>query len=122
MQVFGLPGHIIRNGRAASRLLAAQPQISKPREDATPWRAGVIRGPTASPPSRPPTPSASRRPTSIAGTNAPNLKAGVRTPSANPLGRPLRSSRSKDCAPTRIVANLLDLHRSGRCSVGGAHN
>jgi hypothetical protein len=32
MQVFGLPGHLIRNGRAASRLLDAQtPDIEAAR-------------------------------------------------------------------------------------------
>ena len=32
MQVFGLPGHVIKNGRAASRLLAAQtPDIEAAR-------------------------------------------------------------------------------------------
>ena len=41
MQVFGLPGHIIRNARGASRVLAAQtPNIEAP-EDATRWRAGA---------------------------------------------------------------------------------
>ena len=48
MQVFGLPGHIIRKAGAASRLLAAQSQISKPGEDATLWRDGWRRAPTAS--------------------------------------------------------------------------
>ena len=41
MQVFGLPGHVTRNGRRASRLLDAETQISKPREDATQWRDGA---------------------------------------------------------------------------------
>ena len=41
MQVFGLPGHIIRNARGASRLLAAKTPISKSPEDATRWRDGV---------------------------------------------------------------------------------
>ena len=47
MQVFGLPGHIIRSGRGASRLLAAKtPNIEAARRrDAvarwqTSWRKG----------------------------------------------------------------------------------
>ena len=43
MQVFGLPGHIIRTSRAASRLLGAKTPISKPREDATRWHDGGKR-------------------------------------------------------------------------------
>ena len=43
MQVFGLPGHLIRSARSASRLLAAKTPISKRREDGTPWRDGSWR-------------------------------------------------------------------------------
>ena len=47
MQVFGLPGHVIRNGRAASRLIAAKPPSSAAaiRRDALErWRLLMGRG------------------------------------------------------------------------------
>jgi putative transposase len=46
MQVFGLPFHIIRNGRAASRLLTAKtPQIAAARRDAVQrWRGAMADG------------------------------------------------------------------------------
>jgi putative transposase len=46
MQVFGLPGQIIKNGRAASRLLAAQtPDIEGRRRDAVArWRRARADG------------------------------------------------------------------------------
>jgi hypothetical protein len=42
MQVFGLPGHVIRNGRAASRLNAASRHQAQQRSDATRLSAGVF--------------------------------------------------------------------------------
>ena len=50
MQVFGLPGHLIRNGRRASRLIDAQPPSSAAaiRGDAlTRWRRAMAKGLTA---------------------------------------------------------------------------
>ncbi len=50
MRVFGLPSHIIRNGRAASRLLAAKtPQIeaARRRDAAARWRRAMSDGLTA---------------------------------------------------------------------------
>lgn len=50
MQVFGLPGHIIRNGRVASRLLGAQiPNIeaARRRNAVTRWRRAMADGLTA---------------------------------------------------------------------------
>lgn len=50
MQVFGLPGHIIRNGCAASRLLGAKPPNSEAerRRDAVErWRGAMREGLTA---------------------------------------------------------------------------
>jgi putative transposase len=50
MQVFGLPSHIIRNGRAASRLLAAKtPQIeaARRRDAVARWRSAMADGLTA---------------------------------------------------------------------------
>ena len=50
MQVFGLPGHLIRNGRRASRLIDAQPPNSAAaiRRDAlTRWRQAMAKGLTA---------------------------------------------------------------------------
>jgi putative transposase len=47
MQVFGLPGHVIKNARAASRLLAAQtPDIeaARRREAVARWRAAMAAG------------------------------------------------------------------------------
>ena len=47
MQVFGLPGHVIRNGRRASRLIDAQTQniAAAMRRDAlTRWRRGMASG------------------------------------------------------------------------------
>jgi putative transposase len=47
MQVFGLPGHVIRNGRAASRLIAAKPPSSAAairREALERWRLLMGRG------------------------------------------------------------------------------
>ena len=47
MQVFGLPGHIIRNARGASRLLAAQtPDIeaARRRDALTRWRRAMAQG------------------------------------------------------------------------------
>ncbi len=47
MQVFGLPGHIIRNGRAASCLLAAQsPDIeaARRRDAVARWRRAMRDG------------------------------------------------------------------------------
>jgi putative transposase len=47
MQVFGLPGHIIRNGRAASRLIDAEPPNSEAaiRRDAVArWRTAMAKG------------------------------------------------------------------------------
>jgi putative transposase len=47
MQVFGLPGHVIGNGRAASRLLAAQtPNIeaARRRDAVARWRAARTDG------------------------------------------------------------------------------
>ena len=43
MQVFGLPGHVIRSGRDASRLLDAKTPNIEGREDATRLRAGAAR-------------------------------------------------------------------------------
>lgn len=50
MQVFGLPGHVIRNGRAASRLIDAESAniAAASRRDAVArWRQGMARGLTA---------------------------------------------------------------------------
>lgn len=47
MQVFGLPGHVIRKGRVASRLLAAQtPDIeaARRRDAVTRWRGAIADG------------------------------------------------------------------------------
>jgi hypothetical protein len=47
MQVFGLPGHVIRNGRAASRFLAAQtPNIeaARRRDAVARWRQAMAAG------------------------------------------------------------------------------
>ncbi len=47
MQVFGLPGHIIRNARAASRLLGAKtPDIeaARRRDAVARWRAAIAKG------------------------------------------------------------------------------
>src|SRR3954471_18771958 len=50
MRVFGLPGHVIRNGRRASRLLAAEtPNIAaaRRRDAVARWRAAMRAGLTA---------------------------------------------------------------------------
>jgi putative transposase len=50
MQVFGLPGHIIRNGRAASRLLDAKtPDIAaaRRRDAVARWRRAMADGLTS---------------------------------------------------------------------------
>ena len=50
MQVFGLPGHVIRSAKAASRLLAAQtPDIEAERRRGAVarWRAAMAKGFTA---------------------------------------------------------------------------
>ena len=50
MQVFGLPGHIIRNARGASRLLAAQtPDIeaARRRDALARWRKAMAQGLTS---------------------------------------------------------------------------
>ena len=48
MQVFGLPGHVISNGRAASRLLDAKPDSEAARRDAVRrWRRARADGLTA---------------------------------------------------------------------------
>jgi hypothetical protein len=50
MQVFGLPGHVIRNGRRASRLLAAEtPNIAaaRRRDAVARWRGAMRAGLTA---------------------------------------------------------------------------
>ena len=49
MQVFGLPGHVIRNGRAASRLLDAKPdnEAARRREAVARWRRAQADGLTA---------------------------------------------------------------------------
>jgi putative transposase len=47
MQVFGLPSHIIRNGRAASRLLAAKPpdiEAARRRDAVQRWRGAMAAG------------------------------------------------------------------------------
>ena len=47
MQVFGLPGHIIRNARAASRLLGAKtPDIeaARRRDAVARWRVAIAKG------------------------------------------------------------------------------
>jgi putative transposase len=47
MQVFGLPGHVIRSGRAASRLLAAQTptiEAAKRRDAVARWRRAMAAG------------------------------------------------------------------------------
>jgi len=47
MQVFGLPGHLIRNGRAASRLLAAQTpgiEAARRRDAVARWRRAMRDG------------------------------------------------------------------------------
>ena len=72
MQVIGLPSHIIRNGRAASRLLAAKTPDSEAREDATPWGDGEEPWPTGFPPGRRQEPSAFRAPPSTAGRRSPS--------------------------------------------------
>lgn len=51
MQVFGLPRHVIRNGKAASRLLAAKtPDIAaeRRRDAVARWRQAMAKGLTAS--------------------------------------------------------------------------
>lgn len=47
MQVFGLPGHVIRNAGCASRLFAAQPpdiEAAKRRDALARWRQAMARG------------------------------------------------------------------------------
>jgi transposase InsO family protein len=47
MQVFGLPGHVIRNGRAASRLLDAETSniaAARRRDAVARWRAAMAKG------------------------------------------------------------------------------
>ena len=47
MQVFGLPGHIIRNGRGASRLLAAKTpdiEVARRRDALARWRNAMAQG------------------------------------------------------------------------------
>lgn len=47
MQVFGLPGHVIRTSRAASRLIAAKPPNSaatRRRDAASRWRHAMAKG------------------------------------------------------------------------------
>lgn len=47
MQVFGLPGHLIRSGRATSRLLAAKPpnsEAERRRDAVRRWRAAMAQG------------------------------------------------------------------------------
>jgi putative transposase len=46
MQVFGLPGHVIRNGRAASRLLDAKPhdEAARRRDAVARWRRAMSDG------------------------------------------------------------------------------
>ena len=79
MQVFGLPGHIIRNARGASRLLAAQtPDIeaARRRDALARWRKR--HGARADAASRRPRRWASRAPPSTAGESAPRRRAGGR--------------------------------------------
>ena len=50
MQVFGLPGHIIRNGRGASRLLAAKTpdiEVARRRDALARWRNAMAQGLTS---------------------------------------------------------------------------
>ena len=50
MQVFGLPGHIIRNGRAASRLLDAKTvdiEAARRRDAVARWRRAIAEGLTS---------------------------------------------------------------------------
>src|SRR5271165_5938182 len=50
MQVFGLPGHIIRNARGASRLLAAQTptiEAARRRDALARWRKAMAQGLTS---------------------------------------------------------------------------
>jgi putative transposase len=49
MQVFGLPGYVIRNGKTASRLLAAKPQgeAERRRDAVARWRRAMRDGLTA---------------------------------------------------------------------------
>ena len=47
MQVFGLPGHVIRNGKAASRLLGAKPidsEAARRRDAVARWRQAMAKG------------------------------------------------------------------------------
>lgn len=81
MQIFGLPSHIIRNGRAASR------------DGAERWRPG-------SPARRRQTPWASNGPRSTAGRRSPNPKTVGRIARAVGDGRASWRGRSKTCATT----------------------
>ena len=46
MQVFGLPGHVIRNARVASRLLGAKPDYAaqRRRDAVSRWRSAMAKG------------------------------------------------------------------------------
>jgi putative transposase len=55
MQVFGLPGHVIRNGRAASRLIDAKTpsfEAARRREAVARWRRAIADGLSSAPAAR----------------------------------------------------------------------
>ena len=44
MQVFGLPGHVVRGGRGASRLLDTSCQVERRHDAVGRWRGAVAAG------------------------------------------------------------------------------
>jgi hypothetical protein len=89
MQVRGLPGYLIRSGEVASRLLAARPQISKRREDATPCGGGARPWPTALPADTAAKAVGVPRATLYAGRSASSDVPRVRIACAPSIGRRL---------------------------------
>ena len=87
MQVFGLPGHIIRSARGASRLSGgADPRISKPPEDVTRWRAWQKRHGARA-----------EQPTGGRSCGRPSVHP---LPLAALRADPLEPSATPECAPT----------------------
>jgi len=107
MQAFGPPGHLIRSGRAASRLLAAKPpngEAGRRRDAVTRRRAAMAQGLIGE---QAASGWARLAPPSVAGGRAPNPAAVGRAECASPIARAAwqrRSSGRASIIPSGQVA------------------
>lgn len=110
MQVFGLPGHIIRGGKAASRLLAAKTaniEAERRRDAVARWRQAMAKGLSAADAAR------------AIGVPRPSLYRWEKQP--EPKSRRPKRARAKTWTPALVMAVerlRLDYPMWGRAKIG----